>query len=242
MSEQKETLEKMLKKVKKLLSLAGNNPSQEEATAASLKAQELIAKYNLDLTDIEKETLEIGESEYRTGVDKSWKYGLASVVAKNFRCMVYWLDRRVAVFYGYKQDCAVASEVFGYLFKTGERGARRECKKHYDMYGTERGVYFSYTRGFTAGLQSALEKQSTALMVIVPQEVKDEYGKMSEDKGMKSLGGSGTVLKMELIEQLTIMDFLMAETQPKQEVLKVQDQLKRGDVVVTAETIWKCSL
>lgn len=33
----------------------------------------------------------------------------------------------------------------------------------------------------------------------------------------------------------------MAETQLKQEVLKVQDQLKRGDVVVTAETIWKCS-
>ena len=43
-------MNKMLEKVKKLLALAGNNPSEEEAQAAALKAQELIAQYNLDMS------------------------------------------------------------------------------------------------------------------------------------------------------------------------------------------------
>lgn len=186
--EEKETLEKMLEKVKKLLSLAGNNPSEEEAIAASLKAQELIAKYNLDLSDLDKEKLEIAQEEYTTGVDKSWKYGLAQAVANNFRVMNYWIGNRKVVFYGYKQDAAVAVSVFEYLFKTGERGARKACREHYKKYGTETGVYFSYTRGFTAGVKSALEVQSTALMVVTPQEVKDSYEQYSVDNGFKTLG------------------------------------------------------
>lgn len=186
---EKETLEKMLDKVKKLLSLAGNNPSEEEAIAASLKAQELIAKYNLDLTDVEKETLEISQAEYKTGVDKSWKYGLAQAVANNFRVLNYWVDKRKVVFYGYKQDATVAVSVFEYLFKFGERGARKACRVAYKEYGTETGVYYSYTRGFTAGVKSALEVQSTALMVVTPKEVKESYETYAQDNGFKTLGG-----------------------------------------------------
>lgn len=168
-------LENVLQKVRGLLALSGNNPSQAEAQAAALKAQELIAKYNLTLTDVEKETQEIVTSSYETGVDKSWKYGLSRAVADNFRVMVHWINRRVVVFYGYKQDSMIAVQVFEYLFKTGERGARAECRKSYNETGTETGVYFSYTRGFTAGVKSVLDAQSTALMVITPEEIKTSY-------------------------------------------------------------------
>lgn len=41
-------LNKIADKIQKLLSLAGNNPSQEEAQAALLKAQKLMAQYNID--------------------------------------------------------------------------------------------------------------------------------------------------------------------------------------------------
>lgn len=181
-------MESILQKVKGLLALSGNNPSEAEATAAALKAQELIAKYNLTLTDVEKETLEIAQAEYRTGVDKSWKYGLARTVAANFRVEVYWIDRRVAVFYGYKQDTYVAVSVFEYLFKTGEKGARAACRKAYKDYGTETGVYFSYTRGFISGVKAALDAQSTALMVVTPQEVKDSYREYCSAEGMKKMG------------------------------------------------------
>lgn len=178
---QNSKLESILQKVRGLLALSGNNPSQEEAQAAALKAQELIAKYNLTLTDVEKETQEIATAEYRTGVDKSWKYDLARAVADNFRVMIYWIDRRVAVFYGYKQDTMVAVQVFEYLFKTGEKGARAACRKAYKEFGTETGVYFSYTRGFTAGVKSHLDAQSTALMVVTPKEVKEQYAEYAKD-------------------------------------------------------------
>ena len=182
-----EKLDKILDKVKKLLSLAGNNPSEEEAIAASLKAQELIAKYNLDLTDIEKEEQEISQARFTTGVDKSWKYGLANVIANNFRVCSYWLARRQVVFYGYKPDVTVAIMTYEYLFKTGERSARAACRRAKKDYGTETGVYYSYTRGFIDGVKSALEVQSTALMVVTPKEVKESYEQYITNEGMTKI-------------------------------------------------------
>lgn len=186
---EQENLEKILEKVRKLLALVGNNPSQEEATAAALKAQQLISKYNLNLTDIEKETLEMSQAEYETGVDKSWKYGLANTVSDNFRVCCFWINRRKVVFYGYKQDVEVASQVFGFLFKTGERGARAACRVAYKERGTESGVYYSYTRGFTSGVKSALDAQSTSLMIVTPKEVKESYETYKREAGLVPLGG-----------------------------------------------------
>ena len=42
-----EKKEHMINKVKKMLALAENNPSQEEAIAAALQAQKIMAKYNI---------------------------------------------------------------------------------------------------------------------------------------------------------------------------------------------------
>ena len=53
-----ESREKILEKIEKLLALAGNNPSEKEAISAALKAQELMAKYNIELADLEGKSLE----------------------------------------------------------------------------------------------------------------------------------------------------------------------------------------
>ena len=182
-----EKIEKILEKVKKLFALAGNNPSEAEAQAAALRAQELIAKYNLTITD-EEEKLEMSESSFETGVDKSWKYSLASVMEKNFRVKSYWIGTRKVVFYGYKQDTEVAREVFQYLFKVCEKNARRECRKSYQMYGTERGVYYSYTRGFIKGIRQKLDEQCVALMIVTPPEVVDQWEEFKTQQNMGTLG------------------------------------------------------
>ena len=183
-----EKIEKVLDKVKKLLALAGNNPSEAEAQAAALRAQELIAKYNLTIAD-DEEKLEMSESSFETGVDKSWKYSLAAVVEKNFRVKSYWIGKRKVVFYGYKQDTEVAREVFQYLFKVCEKNARRECRKSYQMYGTERGVYYSYTRGFIKGIGQKLDEQCVALMIVTPTEVNDQWEEFKIRENMGTLGG-----------------------------------------------------
>lgn len=184
---QDEKIEKVLDKVKKLFALAGNNPSEAEAQAAALRAQELIAKYNLDITE-DDEKLEITESSFVTGVDKSWKYQLASILENNFRVKSYWVGKRRVVFYGYKQDTEVAKEVFQYLFKVCEKNARRECRKSYQTYGTEKGVYYSYTRGFLIGIKQRLDEQCVALMIVTPPEVNDQWEDFKAQQNMKSMG------------------------------------------------------
>ena len=60
------SMEKILNKIKNLLDLANNNPNENEAIAAALKAQELMAKYNIELDQLDekKETREIVKEVY----------------------------------------------------------------------------------------------------------------------------------------------------------------------------------
>ena len=45
-----ENMERILEKIRRALALAGDNPNEHEALAAALKAQELMAKYNIDIS------------------------------------------------------------------------------------------------------------------------------------------------------------------------------------------------
>ena len=175
-------VEKILEKIKKLLALAGNNPSEEEAKSASLKAQQLMAEYNLTLAeDDEDNKLEFANAEFKCGADNQWKYGLAGVVAKNFRCEYYFLGRKIVVFYGYKADCEIAREVFTMLFNTCKKRMTQVADKAYAKYGTSKGVRYSYTRGFVQGIKEVLDAQCTALMIVTPEEVTTSFEEMSKD-------------------------------------------------------------
>ena len=47
--------EKIIDKIRKVLELSKNNPSEEEAQAAALKAQKLMAEYHISIKEIETE-------------------------------------------------------------------------------------------------------------------------------------------------------------------------------------------
>lgn len=186
-------MEKILNKIKNLLDLANNNPNENEAIAAALKAQELMAKYNIELDQLDdkKETREIvKEVYYQSGKHemKKWKIGLAAIIAQNFRCKTYFLGGQDVVFYGFKEDAKIALEVFTYLYEIGNKFAVRyynKCKKE----GKEtRGVMNTYLVGFRDGVAEVLEKQCTALMIVTPKEVTESYDEMSKGwKKMKSI-------------------------------------------------------
>lgn len=86
--------EKIIQTIKKVLDLSRNNPSEEEAKTAALKAQQLLAKYNIKESDlVDGNTSEnIVEKYSDVGLAK-WKYGLACIVARNFRCEMFMLGR-----------------------------------------------------------------------------------------------------------------------------------------------------
>lgn len=180
--EDKETI---IRKIENLLALAGNNPNENEAAAAALKAQELMAKYNIGLADTQrKEAQEISREIYesRKGSHSvyKWKYELAAIIAKNFCCKTYYVRRETIVFYGYAEDVKIAKEVFKFLFETGNRLAGRyyrKCRKE----GTEsKGVMNTYLSGYCDGIKEILDKQCSALMLVIPREVEEAYREHSQ--------------------------------------------------------------
>lgn len=179
------TKEKILNKIKNLLDLS-TSPNEHEAKAAALKAQELMAKYDIDSQSVVDTTSYIDEichifceSDGKHSM-KKWKVLLAPVIADNFRCKLYFHGNSV-VFYGYKRDAEIASEVFKFLFTTGNKLAVRyynACKK---AGKSTKGIMNTYLSGFAAGVKEDLEKQCTALMIITPKEVTDQFEDLSKN-------------------------------------------------------------
>lgn len=183
-----ENMEKILNKIKNLLDLANNNPNEHEAMAAALKAQELMAKYDIDSSalDSDKSEKELYKAiVHDTGKHemKKWKVNLARVIARNFCCKYYFItgDGMSVVFYGFKKDATIAAEVFKFLYAAGNKLAVRyynQCKKEGR---NTRGVMNTYLDGFCDGIKDVLDRQCTALMIVVPKEVEESYTEMSKD-------------------------------------------------------------
>lgn len=176
------TTEKVIQTIKKVLELSKNNPSEEEAKAAALKAQELLAKYHISMKEVDDISSEEMEriDEVRVNVPaKSWKYTLARIVADNFCCRHFYYGKSVVVFYGHRSDAEIAAETFKYLFEFGNKNASRYVAKK--KLGGRTGLYNSYVVGFCKGVEEALAKQCTALMLVVPEDVKSAYEDMSKD-------------------------------------------------------------
>lgn len=170
--------ENILNKVKKLFALAGNNSSEEEARQATLKAQELMVKHNIDMAEVDDVDLDKSEEITEVGVDvgpKKWKYTLAHIVADNFRCRFFMRGKEHFIFYGHETDARISAETFKFLFNMGNKLGNKLAREARAKYGYADNVYNSCVMGFCAGLKEVLGEQSVALMVVMPEDVKDAY-------------------------------------------------------------------
>lgn len=174
--------EKVIEKIRKILELSKNNPSKEEAEAAALQAQKLLAKYHIDMQDVEvfEGEDDITEETTDVGGTKKWRFILAQVVADNFRCKMY-SNNNCVTFYGHSTDVTVAKETYEYLFKVAHKQACHERDAVHRVYGTSAGIYGSYCSGFARGVKDALDAQCTALMIVVPQEVEEGFAEMTKN-------------------------------------------------------------
>lgn len=167
--------EKVIEKIRKILELSKNNPSEEEAKSAALKAQKLLAQYDLTIEEIDTPAdYELTEDTTLVGGTKKWRFMLAQVVAENFRCKLFTINNHVT-FYGYATDVEVAKQTYEYLFNVAHKAGCRERDAVHRVLGTSAGVYNSYCLGFTDGVKSALEKQCTELMLVTPKEVTEGF-------------------------------------------------------------------
>ena len=179
--------EDILRKIKDLLALgdSARNNSEEEAKAAMLMAQKLMAKYDISAEEVEDEE----EEQYSHEVcEHKWDYAyrvpLANVLAKNFRCMVYFRGKSV-VFMGHPSDAKICRATFEFAYKFIQKKGNAVYNKRYSMGYPTKGVFNSYAHGFIVGLQEAFDVQCQALAIVTPPDVIDEFKNLTKDWGTK---------------------------------------------------------
>lgn len=157
-----------------------NGCTEAEAIAAALTAQRLIARY--DVTDAELDEQRDSETiiEAMTApVCTAWSAYLAATVATAFRCrptvtkVSHGSRRKRYSFIGYQTDVEAARLAFEHLHEV------RRWRREYPGYSLK-GVKSSYCTGFVVGVADELERQTKALMVVVPKEVDAAYRAATE--------------------------------------------------------------
>lgn len=172
-------MDKIADKIQKLLALAGNNPSEAEAQAALLKAQALIAKYNIDMESIE----EAPEYKYEliTTTVKSHQLNnqLGHILANAFACKIIIVGSKIS-FFGRSDNVRAVSSAMEFAFKVMRRGGNKATRDNGYIPGHQGAAHFynSYVIGFLNGLKDVLDAQTVALAVVVPEDVKSEFNKM----------------------------------------------------------------
>ena len=177
-------MKEIISKIRKLLAMTEENGCSEgEAMNAALMAQKLMAKHNLTVADIDDDTSKgkIVEVEFDAGTKYKWKYRLANIVAINFCCKVFVVDRSKIVFYGYENHAKIASDVFKFLFETGIRLANNYYYKCYKDGLETVGVKNTFLVGFCDGIKEVLGQQCRALMLVTPKEVEESFSERMKD-------------------------------------------------------------
>lgn len=168
-------LDKIHEKIQKLFNLAGNNPSEEEAKAALLKAQKLMAKYNI--TMLEGKDHEIEYLLEGCDVRAHARYNaLAVVIANSFGVKCIIVNRKIN-FFGRKETAQAAMESFKFAVHVMRVKARHlAISKGIEPKTAGWSQFFTdYASGFVAGIKSDLEAQCKALAIVVPGDVQDKF-------------------------------------------------------------------
>lgn len=174
--------DKIIDKLKKLLALAGNNPSQHEAQAAMEKAQEVALEHGIDLAMIDSSEQESDEVviEYMEMGQRlpTVSMYVVSILKQFFDVNIITSGGRHSgrklVFVGKTSSIANAKYIYTWLGDTMVR-----CwKKYYESTPHEvLGNKQNYLFGFYNGLTTKLEenKQKVEANKLTTEEAKNKY-------------------------------------------------------------------
>lgn len=189
----------IMDKIQKLFALAGNNPNKEEAQAALLKAQELMAKYNIHEVEKGSKKSEITYKVIKkySRLRKVARNSLVVTIAKAFAVKCVLMNGDYPTFYGYKENVEAAASAFVFCAKMMNKGANKVFKAEKENGASTAAAtyaYNSYTLGFMSGLKAKFDEQCKALMIVVPTEVEKGFDeKFPNRKNARRSGVHGGV-------------------------------------------------
>lgn len=185
-------MEDVIYKIQRLLALSKSS-NENEAQNAMMMAQRLLIKYKLSIKDVEeynKDSIKVDEN--RTGIkfrSSSWKSNLATVIANNFGCYLFYRKNRTCeiCFYGKEEDVIICNIMLEYAIKSintnGDKLIKKlkqdRRRKHF------KGIKNDYALGFIKGLDERFKEQlksneEWALVLVKDQVVIDSYNEFSK--------------------------------------------------------------
>ena len=153
-------------KIKKLLALAGNNPSREEAAAALAKAQALMTEHHIEqlqVTDVEEDDL-LTFWDKDDGISGAlWKSDLAYCIARANNCFCYTSGKSIGVC-GKPSNIKTANYIVAYCITQINSLSDSHAK------GLGRSYVNSFKLGCVHAIREAIErerKESEARMLAI---------------------------------------------------------------------------
>lgn len=156
-------------KIRKLLALS-ESPVEAEATAALLKARELMAKYKIEQADVQcKETdklvsATVNDVSYHSQKD-SWVHTALGVIEDYFPVVAFvktvpGKKTKYPGFTGYEGDVKIAIQIMRYIYDCVYSWMKQHCKEqHITSFAEKSNIRDNYGYGFCFGWNEALKKQ-----------------------------------------------------------------------------------
>jgi len=183
----------ILEKIKKLLALGGNNPNENEARAALLKAAKLAEEHNLAISDIDLTTKKVNVIQDRIIVRKhnrTWTGSLIYIICKCFDCEavydeVYLEDgeRALACFIvGMKTDVELCTWYVKIIQMRIGRNSEKKFKLQKDQvtfsYGAAVEVKVRLEEMFIKPREQERTQSTRDLVVVKSHEVQAEFKRL----------------------------------------------------------------
>ena len=188
-------LNKIADKIQHLLDkTVANGCSEGEAQTALLLAQKLMAKYNIEANELNQgEKVEYSFEPCKVKVNPRSKW-MCMIMADSFAVRAIISGNRICYF-GYKANVEAAKSALEFAHKVMERGMNKACQDQ-GLSGTSQAgaslIYNAYARGFLTALKEAMDAQTVALAVVVP----DDVNKAFNEKFAHAKAGRKTSMKM----------------------------------------------
>jgi hypothetical protein len=193
--------ESILAKIRKLLELASNerNPSRHEAESAMAKVQELLAKHDLELADIEASGRQTPQEEIGTLPGKRYRRLdpqdklIFDILARYFQVRLLYepsgyesfdtdngrFCRRV-LFVGKQTHVLIARYVYGFL--SGE--FERQWKSFAEATGKTRSSQRDFFTGLYHDLRDTLEREKKTRLETLTPDQKEGLAKLDRDEDL----------------------------------------------------------
>lgn len=158
----------IIEKIQKLLALGGNNPNENEATNATRMAMDLLAKYNLSMSEIQDADTEVvSHEDYKPGGKSfpTWKTILLNAICKAHFCKIILRPGTgTYIIIGKETNRVTSKMMFTYLCNVIDFETKQYLKdKDYDRsYGKTQGNAFRV--GMAKRLESRLQEKQQEII------------------------------------------------------------------------------